>query len=138
MRGAALSSYPVRVEGGGVSGEVEFERVSPVIPVRDLDAAVDRYRRLGFTTEVEDGPRYGFVERGAVSLHLIEWGDHDPARTGAHIYLYVSDAGGVYDEWSGAGVEGELGDLFDAPYGLREFAFRDPEGTLIRVGSPLP
>jgi hypothetical protein len=30
-----------------------------------------------------------------------------------------------------------FGDLFDTPYGLREFAFRDPEGTLLRVGSPL-
>ena len=91
----------------------------------------------GFTTELEEGPRYGFAERGNVSLHLIEWSDHDPARTGSHVYLYVADAATVYAEWSSAGVEGELGDLIDTPYGLREFAFRDPEGTLLRVGSPL-
>ena len=53
------------------------------------------------------------------------------------MYLYVSDAESVYAEWSEAGVDGELGDLIDTPYGLREFAFRDPEGTLLRVGSPL-
>ena len=116
---------------------LEFTGVSPVIPVRDLEAALERYRGLGFTTELEEGPRYGFAERGNVSLHLIEWSNHDPARTGAHLYLYVSDADALYDEWSSAGVEGELGDLFDAPYGLREFAFRDPEGTLLRVGSPI-
>ena len=121
---------------GRVSECVEFQRVSPVIPVRDLDAAVDRFRRLGFVADVEEGPRYGFVERDTVSLHLIEWDAHDPARTGAHVYLYVSDADAVYAEWSRAGVEGELGELFDAPYGLREFAFTDPEGTLLRVGSP--
>jgi catechol 2,3-dioxygenase-like lactoylglutathione lyase family enzyme len=120
-----------------VSGEVEFTSVSPVIPVRDLDGALDRFRRLGFETEVEEGPRYGFAERGNVSLHLIEWSDHDPARTGAHVYLYVADADKVYAEWSRADVGGELGELIDAPYGLREFAFRDPEGTLLRVGSPL-
>jgi hypothetical protein len=35
------------------------------------------------------------------------------------------------------GCDGEFGELIDAPYGLREFAFRDPEGTLLRVGSPI-
>jgi catechol 2,3-dioxygenase-like lactoylglutathione lyase family enzyme len=116
---------------------VEFRNVSPVIPVRDLDAALDRYRRLGFSTEVEEGPRYGFAQRDDVSLHLIESSDHDPTRTGAHLYLYVSDADALYAEWSSTDVEGEIGDLLDAPYGLREFAYRDPEGTLLRIGSPL-
>lgn len=119
-----------------MSGEARFASVSPVIPVRDLDAALERYRRLGFSTEHEEGPRYGFAERDSVSLHLIEWSDHDPARTGAHVYVYVSDAPAVYAEWSNAGVEGELGELIDTPYGLREFSFRDPEGTLLRIGSP--
>jgi catechol 2,3-dioxygenase-like lactoylglutathione lyase family enzyme len=32
--------------------EVSFERVAPVIPVRDVDAAVERYRRLGFEVEL--------------------------------------------------------------------------------------
>jgi catechol 2,3-dioxygenase-like lactoylglutathione lyase family enzyme len=115
----------------------EFKSVSPVIPVRDLEGALERYRRLGFVTELEDGPRYGFAERDDVSLHLIEWEDHDPAQTGAHLYLYVADADSVYAEWSRAGVAGELGEVIDTPYGLREFSFRDPEGTLLRVGSPL-
>ena len=87
-----------------MSGEVGFKSVSPVIPVRDLDAALARYRRLGFSTELEEGPRYGFAERGDVSLHLIEWSEHDPARTGSHVYLYVSDADAVYAQWSSAGV----------------------------------
>jgi len=120
-----------------VSEEVEFRNVAPVISVRDLDAALDRYRCLGFSTDLEDGPRYGFAHRGDISLHLIEWSDHDPARTGAHLYLYVSNADALYAEWSNAEIEGELGELEDTPYGLREFAFRDPEGTLLRVGSPV-
>jgi len=122
-----------------VAEGVEFQSVSPVIPVRDLDAALDRYRLLGFEAEGYSGPeRYGFVERGNVSLHLIEWNEHDPARTGAHVYLYVSDADALHAEWSSAGVEGRLSPLHDTPYGLREFGFVDPEGTLLRVGSPLP
>lgn len=117
---------------------VEFERVAPVIAVRDLDAALDRYRRLGFQVERYSGPeRYAFVERGAVSMHLSEWHEHDPARSGAVVYLYVSDADAVHGEWSRAGVSGRLGDPCDRAYGLREFGYVDPDGTLHRVGSPL-
>jgi hypothetical protein len=69
-----------------------FERVAPVIPVRDLDAALDRYQRLGFTTHAYPGDaRYGFADRDSVSLHLSEWHDHDPKRTGAAVYLYVTE-----------------------------------------------
>lgn len=117
---------------------VEFERVAPVIPVRDLDAALDRYRRLGFAVQQYRGPeRYAFVERGEVSMHLSEWHEHDPEHSGAVVYLYVSDADALHAEWSQAGVPGRLGDPDDRAYGLREFGYVDPDGTLHRVGSPL-
>jgi catechol 2,3-dioxygenase-like lactoylglutathione lyase family enzyme len=116
--------------------EVVFERVAPVIPVRDVDAAVERYRRLGFQVEMYGGPtRYAFVDRGPVSMHLHGWTGWN--RTGAIVYLYVSDADALHEEWSRAGVDGRLSDPFDTDYGLREFEYTDPEGTLHRVGSPL-
>lgn len=70
-----------------------------------------------------------------MSLHLTEWAEHDPARTASAVYLYVSDADAVHAEWSG--VEGRLGDPRDTPWGLREFPYVDPDGTLHRVGSPI-
>ncbi|MDG4785714.1 VOC family protein [Micromonospora sp. WMMD1102] len=122
-----------------MAGPVTFDRVAPVVPVRDLDAALDRYRRLGFTVRPYTGAdRYGFVERGAVCLHLTEWAEHDPARTASTVYLYVSDADALHAAWAGAGVEGRLGEVRETPYGLREFAFVDPDGTLHRIGSPSP
>ncbi len=121
-----------------VNASITFERVAPVIPVLDVDAALDRYQRLGFSIEsYEGGARYGFVERDHVSLHITEWSEHEPKRTGAHVYLYVSDADAVHAEWARSGVEGRLGDLHDTEYGLREFGFVDADGTLHRVGSPL-
>ncbi|OKJ14014.1 glyoxalase-like protein [Kitasatospora sp. CB01950] len=118
-------------------GPVVFERVAPVVPVRDLAAALARYRRLGFTAEPYAGGRgYGFVSRGAVELHLTEWAEHDPLRTGAVVYLYVSDADAVHAEWRAADPPGRLSDPADTPYGLREFGYVDPDGTLHRVGSP--
>lgn len=118
--------------------DVEFTSVAPIVPVRDLDAALDRYRRLGFIARAYPGPeRYGFVDHGPVSLHLSEWPEHDPLRTGASVYLYVSDADALYGQWKAAGVAGRLVEPADTAYGLREFAYIDPEGTAHRVGSPV-
>lgn len=117
---------------------MQFSSVSPVIPVRDLDAALERYRRLGFDTHPYSGPdRYGYADRGGVSLHLTEEGDHDPTSEGASVYLYVDDADALRAQWADAGVEGRLTTPYDTPYRLREFAYVDPDGTVLRVGSPL-
>ena len=64
-------------------------------------------------------------------------GEGDPARTGSVVYHYVSDADALHAEWVAAGVEGRIGDPADTAWGLREFGYVDPEGTLHRVGSPL-
>ncbi|MFE5287402.1 bleomycin resistance protein [Nocardia sp. NPDC056611] len=115
-----------------------FESVAPVIPVLDLDAALDRYRRLGFTARAYEGEaRYGFADRGGIALHLTEWSEHDPKRTASAVYLYVSDADALHAEWSAADLPGCLTAPADTDYGLREFAYVDPDGTLHRVGSPL-
>jgi hypothetical protein len=116
--------------------DIAFTDVAPVVPVRNLDAALERYRLLGFVARAHDGPqRYGFVERGSVSIHLSEWSEHDPLRTGAVVYLYVSDADAVHAEWTASGVEGRFGEPADTPYGLREFTYVDADGTAHRVGS---
>ncbi|TQS30340.1 VOC family protein [Microbispora sp. KK1-11] len=122
-----------------MDSEVVFETVAPVIPVRNLAAALERYRRLGFSVrQSEEDSRYGFVVRGSVSFHLSEWNEHDPARTAAVVYIYVSDADALYAEWVAADVTGRLGEPHETPYGLREFGYVDPDGTLHRVGSPMP
>ena len=117
---------------------VDFTDVAPVVPVRNLHDALDRYRKLGFTVRAYGhGTGYGYAQRGSVSIHVSEWDQHDPKRTGSVVYLYVTDADAVRDEWLAAGVDGRMGEAFDAEYGLREFAYVDPDGTLHRVGSPL-
>ncbi|OBH07202.1 glyoxalase-like protein [Mycobacterium sp. E2699] len=119
--------------------EIDFDSVSPIVPVRDLDVALDRYRRLGFEARAYEGPeRYGFADRGAVSIHLTEWAEHDPLSTDAMVYLYVRDADALHAEWAALeNLTGRLTDPEDTPYGLREFAYVDPDGTLLRVGSRL-
>ena len=119
--------------------EVTFSNVAPVITVRDLDRALRRYRKLGFSVRAYEGPEhYGFVERDGVELHLSQSPEHDRMRDGVEIYLYVSDADALYEAWSSSGVKGRFIPPHDTPYGLREFAFVDRDGTAHRVGSPLP
>ena len=117
--------------------EVTFLRIAPVIAVRDVQAALARYERLGFSSELDEDAHYGFVQRGSVQLHLMPDDPDDPGRTGGVVYVYVSDADAVHAEWTLAGVDGRFLGPHDTPYGLREFVYADPDGTVHRVGSPL-
>ena len=52
------------------------------------------------------------------------------------MYLYVSDADALYAEWEALeDLDGRLAPPDDTPYGLREFAYVDADGTLHRIGS---
>jgi hypothetical protein len=58
-----------------MSPPIVFKDVAPVVPVRDLEAALERYRQLGFEVRAYGhGTGYGYAQRGAVSIHLSEWG----------------------------------------------------------------
>lgn len=128
-----------RLRKTGAMNEVTFSNVAPVLIVRDLDRALRRYRKLGFSARAHDGPfRYGFVKRDGVELHLSESPEHDRTKDGSEIYLYVSDADALYAAWSSSGVKGRFIPPHDTPYGLREFAFVDRDGTAHRVGSSMP
>jgi hypothetical protein len=115
---------------------VELERAAPIVPVPDVARAAEHYRRLGFDVDLYgDGTEYAFARRGGVELHLSIQTDHDRLTTAGALYVWVSDADALADEWRGAG--GRLVDPADTPYGLREGAHIDPDGNLIRFGSPL-
>jgi uncharacterized glyoxalase superfamily protein PhnB len=125
-----------------MAADVTMERAAPILPVRDVTAALDHYRKLGFEVRAfgppgERDPEYGFVRWGAVELHLSLSPEHDPKVTASCCYLYVSDADALHAAWQEAKVAGQLWMPSDTPYGLREFAHADPEGNLLRVGSPL-
>lgn len=80
----------------------------------------------------------GFADRGPVSIHLTKWAEHDPLRTAASVYFYVSDADALHAEWAALeNLGGRLVAPRDTPYGLREFAYIDPDGTAHRIGSRL-
>ncbi len=116
----------------------QLRRFSPVFPVRDLAAALAHYEALGFTVlPHEEGSDYGFADRDGTGLHLAADPAHDQARGGV-AYLYVRDADELHAQWSRPGTGGHTHPVEVMPYGLREGSHRDPDGNLIRFGSPVP
>jgi DNA-binding MarR family transcriptional regulator len=115
----------------------QFQHFSPIFPVADLADALVHYSTLGFKTfAYADGERYGFANREGVGLHLAHDPDHDPTRDAGSTYLYVRDADALYEEWSRPGIGGNTRPVGPTPYKLREGSHVDPDGNLIRFGSP--
>jgi uncharacterized glyoxalase superfamily protein PhnB len=94
----------------------------------------------------EGGAGYGFANRDGIGLHLAadheEHEDHgEPGHTHEHqpaaTYLYVRDADALYEEWTQPGIGGRTQPVEDTPYQMREGAHIDPDGNIIRFGSPV-
>ena len=121
---------------------VRMRRVAPVFPVRDVDAALKLYDRLGFKADpYEDSDRkgvfYGYLRWDDVELHLTRVPELDPRRTTSACYVWVDDVDALYEEWNQKRVPGRLHMPENTDYGLREFGYIDPDGNLLRVGSEL-
>lgn len=112
----------------------QFRRFSPIFPVRDVPAALAHYAALGFQTDSYD-EGYGFASRGGVELHVTGDHEHDHEIGGGRAYLYVRDAGALYEEWSKPGIGGETFPVELKPWQVREGSHTDPDGNLIRFGS---
>jgi Glyoxalase/Bleomycin resistance protein/Dioxygenase superfamily len=123
-----LDPAPTRLQVGNL------ERIAPIFPVHDLEAAMEHYRRLGFSVRAYAQGGYSFAERDGIEIHLgvVPEDDH---RTSA-AYLFVDDADGLAAAWRSAGID--VHPPQDTEWGKREGAVVDPDGNVIRFGSPLP
>jgi DNA-binding MarR family transcriptional regulator/catechol 2,3-dioxygenase-like lactoylglutathione lyase family enzyme len=114
----------------------QLRQFSPIFPVADLKAALAHYATLGFKTiRYEDGDDYGFANRDGVSVHLTVDAGHARHRPGS-AYLLVRDAAALAEEWSRPGIAGHTHPAELTPYGMHEGSHTDPDGNLIRFGSP--
>jgi hypothetical protein len=116
-----------------MTADPEPVRISPIFPVTDLHRALAHYAALGCSVSTHDDS-YGFAARAGVELHLEVVADMDPLRSPGGAYLHVPDADALAAEW--AGVE-RTGAPVDTDYGLREGWHIDPDGNLLRFGSPI-
>ncbi len=111
-------------------------RVAPIFPVSDMAAALAYYGGLGFGTREWDGGGYGFITFDGVEIHLGTEPDLDKL-TGrrATAYLFVEDAGALARTWLAAGGDVRLPE--DTEWGQHEGVLIDPDGNIIRFGSPM-
>jgi catechol 2,3-dioxygenase-like lactoylglutathione lyase family enzyme len=114
--------------------KAELRAVHPVLPSKDVRAAVEFYvQRLGFTLRGQDSPkdpRYAVIARDHVVLHL-QW--HDPKEWSAverpMLRFVVPDVDALFDEYKDKGVHHARTALRDTEWGTREFAFYDRDGN---------
>lgn len=107
--------------------------VHPVLMVRDVNAAVAFYQRLGFSlafTDSDTQPTYAGVRRDGVELHL-QW--HDAAEwtypNDRPTYRFVVDAVDQLSEELSAVAGLDRTEVRDTAWGTREFHVRDPDGN---------
>jgi len=108
--------------------------VEPIFVVADVPRAVAHYERLGFTTSHHDST-YAFAHWDDLTIHLAGAEGNPNQAGGGSLYIHVNDADALAESWRNAGLD-VLGPD-DYEYGKREGSHRDPDGNLIRFGSPL-
>jgi predicted enzyme related to lactoylglutathione lyase len=110
-----------------------FQRIAPIFPVRDLEVALEHYRRLGVAIRRYPPGGYGFASRDGVEIHLGVVASSDRITSSA--YLFVADADELAAQWRTSGAE--IHPPQDTEWGRREGAVVDPDGNVIRFGSPI-
>ncbi len=110
--------------------------VQPVLPVRDIAAALALYtERLGFRFLFGDrsgGPAYAGVGRDGLELHL-QWQTAEAFADGsaalANLRIVVDDPAALLAEFQASGAVRAEVTVRDTAWGTREFGFRDPDGN---------
>jgi catechol 2,3-dioxygenase-like lactoylglutathione lyase family enzyme len=108
--------------------------LTAILPCNDLDASAAFYAKLGFMREAAHENYLILSDGKGWNIHLttaVE-GWLAPGRNPFGLYLYSENVDGL---------TASLGDLVvhgpeNEPWGMYEFAFSDPDETLVRVGWP--
>ena len=109
--------------------------VKTIMPVVDIEAAIDFYGRLGFHVVAFD-ETYAWVHHAGLEIiHLALVPELDVAANHSACYLHVQDADLWYRTFRDAGVD--VGEIADMPWQMREFAVLDPSGNRLRIGHNL-
>jgi catechol 2,3-dioxygenase-like lactoylglutathione lyase family enzyme len=136
-------------------------RPAPVFAVRDLEAALAFYERLGFEIRRYDAG-YGYAEREGLRLHLRASPELEPFSNYAEVYVETVEVDRLHEEWLSCGllpVPGSItpelraevrrrwhagepvgllsGRVEDKPWRVREFSLRDPDNNQLRFGRQL-
>jgi uncharacterized glyoxalase superfamily protein PhnB len=106
----------------------------PIFGVADIARSVAWFEKAGFDVSLH-GDTYAFAHRSRdLTIHLAHTPGGQAPVHGA-LYIHCHDADRVAEEWRQAGIE--VDGPWDEDYGKREGSVSDPDGNLIRFGSPI-
>lgn len=110
-----------------------LRRLTPMLHTLDLQRTIDWFEGLlGFTCVARQADRWCRLERDGIALMFMR-NDHlgSPHMTGTQ-YIYVDDVVALWRSLEDR-VDAEWGPE-PMPYGMLEFAIRDPNGYLLSFG----
>ena len=107
----------------------QFDRVEPVLMVRDVSRALAFYAQLGFEEVFRDddhAPRFAMVARDAAWLAM-QWHDYEGVAGDRPVLRFpTQDVDALSEEFGGVVDRTEV---TDTSWGTREFHVRDPDGN---------
>jgi catechol 2,3-dioxygenase-like lactoylglutathione lyase family enzyme len=113
-----------------------LKALTPMLQTSDLERTIDWYESvLGFACVSRSGDEWCRLERDQVSLMFMRNAHLGAPHATATQYIQVNDVMGLWSavrdrvtaEWAPERM----------PYGMLEFAIRDPDGYLLSFGQPL-
>jgi len=109
-------------------------RIIPMLPVKNMPASVDFYRKLGFAVEQrQDDWGWGMLRYDECRLMVDESINRPPdAPRQAVICLYPEDIVEYHRYVQGSGLE--VPNLSITFYGMMEFRIDDPDGNRLWIG----
>ncbi len=106
----------------------------PIFKVANVARSVAWFERAGFDTSFHDDT-YAFAHRARdLTIHLARAAVDEHSGQGS-LYIHCQDADRVAEEWRAA--ELDVDGPRDEDYGKREGSITDPDGNVIRFGSPV-
>ncbi|MEZ5456546.1 MAG: VOC family protein [Lysobacteraceae bacterium] len=114
----------------------------PQLPARSMARTIAFYTALGFDVEVVSPHQdYAIGSRGSLELHFFLHPELEPAASSFGCYFRVGDVDALHAQFSSAKLPGKgiprITTPENKPWGLREFAVVDEDGSLIRIGQVL-
>jgi len=115
---------------------VRFKGLAPMLQTEDMVATIDWYVSvLGFDCVGRQGDEWSRLERDDVALMFMRNAHLAEPHATATQYIYVDDVLALWDSIKDR-VTAEWGPE-QMPYGMIEFAVRDPNGYLLSFGQPV-
>jgi catechol 2,3-dioxygenase-like lactoylglutathione lyase family enzyme len=122
---------------GDVEENFMIVRIVPMQPVKNLEASVDFYEKLGFeVVERNDGWGWAKLRCGGREIMLdrsIGGAKHTPGH--GVVYLYPEDVGDFHRRARERGLE--VPPLETTFYGMLEFRIDDPDGNRLWIGQEI-